>query len=265
MVILSYSSTKNYLRCKRKFYWANIRKLEPVELPQKVELGKQASVALLHLYRGILQLDPIIDSFGSKTIDELQLSKDYLSLIGFMKAFKEYNATAGEPEVEWFIDLNENTKIHGFIDLVTPEHNLVEFKLTSSPDYYNSFTLRDQVGLYSFTGKYGSINIVLLQLPKIRASNTMYAKLYVDRIYGLTKNNPEKYITVKTYYPFEFLPFKQEILDKFSKISEEIATLGNDITNYYQNIMPDCMDCSYYPICMSGGIPVNLYTRRENQ
>jgi hypothetical protein len=282
---MSYSMLVDYTQCHRKAFHGWIEGRQLIEPSWPLRLGSLASriLGMLHdeaqAETAVQAYQELINTEISSTIDQEDPENvGNMSLWAMKVLFDAYIAhdvhiQKGIPEYEFRWTLPEYPKLHGFIDLVMVNQNRGwEFKYTSSPDYYNLFTMHDQLAAY-FIGlpSLQSFRTCLLVAPvmKFKKGETI-TQLYERNLEQVTKAFFHHHYITDTYYRSEFN--LTEYADKAKMVAEEIqryiqlAASGTHSLEYYfyQN-RRSCSypRCDFYDICSTGGVPENLYKKRE--
>src|SRR4030067_1408697 len=157
---LSFSAIKDYTQCHRKFYYAHLQGLQLIEKSKAMEMGSIAAqiIGLLHSKgaeeTAVEQYRKIISDTISNTMDpDDSDSVGDLSLWAMKAMFDAYieldfHTLKGETEYRFLWNEPEFPRVKGFIDLYDTFGIGHEFKYTGIPDYYDRFTMNDQLSSY---------------------------------------------------------------------------------------------------------------------
>lgn len=285
-ITLSYSSVRDYTRCKRRFLYSWMYGLQPVELPESLRMGSLVSKILGILHDSRLNTDEaearykdIINTSIQESIDpeDEHSEGDYKlwGIKGFFDAYisKERHHVRGIPEYEFMWKIIDYPNLHGYIDLYMEHLNTAyEFKWTTNQHWYDKFHASEQSSAY-FLGvsELQNITWVLMSPPKLKPKAKEAMLTYCERVYNdVLKYIETQYIIKKVYWRTEF--DLVSYAGKLKMISQEISRMmqmQNVVLEhaFYQNdngcYTPS--ECEYVPICSSGVIPENLYVKKSAQ
>lgn len=278
---LSYTALRNWA-CRRKYYYANIKRLEALEVPAPMVYGRMMH-KLLEL--GILREDSahnrpelaeILQRFSGMESTKLKdcRNKDELitvaTFLGYIKSVdKLKHQISGEPEYRWQTTI-PNATLVGVADLINhKESYFVEYKYTAAPHVYDFFTLNPQIPLYFYgTGmKRGLVR--LIRKPLNKGTQGMLVGEFMDTIIDGIVKRPGYYIQDIMFHSSEFdMLIEKSMIPYIGRVVSEImeCTDANDINAFYQTTdRMMCPNCMYLPICKTNGIPEGMYKTREER
>lgn len=268
---LSHSSIQNYVSCRRKFYYSFFLglKLKKEGMPLYVGSICHETMALLH--RGTVYPD-IRTLFIQKytpndAYEDQEMSNSVVAASALMQVYEEsgLNKPKGHTEVQFLL---EDPPLIGYVDMVDGDMGF-EWKIASNADYYNKFSMEEQLCTY-FSGlpDIGKMVVRVLVKPKLRRTAKESSEEYEERCKDDIRRKPGHYFNEETYYRNEF-----DVAGCIRKIkyihSEIIRLLNSDDTimeSFYQN-KGACWSpwaCDYLSICQHHGvISEDLYTTRN--
>ena len=146
------------------------------------------------------------------------------------------NVPKGSVEHEFMLT---NPMINGYIDLYNEEtRNAFEFKITTNPDYYNAFTMEDQLGTYfAAMPDIERFMVRTFTRPRLRQGKDESNTQLYERMKDDIRKRPNHYYKENTYYRNEF--DTKEVLRKYRWIAEEIkelVSLGEEVKDVMSSI-----------------------------
>ncbi len=281
---LSFTSIKDYAQCHRKFYLAHVQGLEPIEKNRALTLGSLAAIIIGMLHASIdkdtavNRYKTLINAEIEKTIDpEDGESVGDLSLWAMKAMFDAYiendiHSLKGVTEKRFLWNEPGYPRVKGFIDLVDIYGFGHEFKYTQSPDWYDRFTMQDQLSSY-FVGDPEIIrfDLHLLAYPTIRFKKSET----ITQLYERTKNQIVKastavYFIHRSYWreEFDLNAYKNKakmVCEEIMKYLDMAAESNMDPMYPFYQDFSSCkcpFECDFIDICRTGVVPYNLFRKK---
>jgi hypothetical protein len=251
--------------------------LEVKEQPEVMRLGSTFHYYMERYYNGLDFSD--IFEWASKNdsvkIKDSELSQHELLMYGLLLAYQEichhqeykgieYQVN-GTPEVYWeYPDSDRLVTFCGTVDLLNKNQNyFVEFKYTASPEGYNFFTMRNQLSQYFLGTGVDKAIVRCIRRPSGTRNKDMLCGELIEKVRLDVLRKPKHYIHDTVYFHEEFKHIiKNEVMPRTMIIAEEIRqrlNSKNPLEQFFQEITSRCNDCQYKPICVTNGVPENLY------
>jgi len=228
--ILSYSYIRDYLRCRRLFYWTYIKGIRTVERALSLTVGE-----IIHSWLAYLHSDPQENKYLINAETKLkELYEQYsenedttvpTEIVAVEPLINAYMELGMHEDLKGEVEKREITELNGYTlktraDLIVGEH-IYDWKYTSKPDGYTFFTTRLQAGMYLMNyPKAKSITFRLIQKPTLRLGKNETEAEFRDRIFRDVKSRPKHYFKEITFYRSEY---------DFSEIDKEIKTISDEI------------------------------------
>jgi len=285
---LSHSAVQDYLRCKRLYWYKNIRGVEllPQYLSDPVKMGKLWD-KLQSLRYGV---DDVTETTVADYIDELQIPD-----VCRAKVSAVYRAYCDliEPDKKDLVGLQQHfiwhywdkpvgdIIVHGYYDRLYKDR-FVECKFTSDQRYYNNvWALNSQIGTYFLANEnLRSVTMEIIQVPrqklykagKQRAEDETIED-YEERVYSEIMANPYNvfigYNHEDKSYGLQFYRDEfnlKELEYRYKWITIEIQDRAKRNSFYIEDnkcFMYNTM-CDYYDVCTAGGnVNFERYRIRE--
>lgn len=260
-----------FARCRRAFYYKEIKRLERIDLPSALHIGKTCGEALAKIHTAEKFTLNLIDNFFEELTEEHLDTKPHENstlkdLCMLWATLRNYPCREkGQPEYEWEGEI-DGVKVAGKVDLYVKK-TPYEFKYTSQPNNYDSYTLADQIGFYMLgTGATRAVARIVKK-PQFRPTQLETTRDFLSRCtesLGVEKN--WVYQDIK-FYKADFHDYQKKLIKKVKLIRKEIDRLGDSIDLYYRTAPEYCKQpfiCIYLPICESNDIISKyLYTKRK--
>lgn len=272
---LSHSAVQNYLRCKRYYWYANIkgirvlshmvsRALKMGGLWDKVQGG--ASNREIREYIGKIQIDPM-DAARVRAVwrgyREFEMVPDTDGLIGTQEHFEyhHWDNEAGDVIVQ------------GYYDRLHTDH-FAECKFSSRPEnYLTAWGITSQVGTYFLANpelKYCVMEVT--RAPQQRAKEDETPEELEKRIYNDVLKRPSYYFQGfnrdKRVYGIKFYRADfnlDELQNRYTHIIREIKQSAKH-ESFYQNNTACLMygtECDFKPVCVTGCVSQEIFTYRD--
>lgn len=277
---ISYSALQNFIRCKIKFYKANILGIEvrPEHKSEPLKLGTVWDKFIDNSYAGTFPMHGIGELIEEHQIPDYQAAK----LSALFRAFKDLEIKTPREgllgsQYEIWLKIGSNL-VKGKVDLTYKDH-ICEAKLSGSPNFYTKQeNTQSQGGTYLLANDdWEYIDYLITKIPQQRQGKETAKKKaesiadYEERIYGNILTSPKDYFLgwnkeKKVYgkrfwrseYDFEY------IQNVYRWVFMELKdTITRD--SWYRNEM-NCNslgECEYMNIKQSGGVSERIYRYRE--
>ncbi len=274
---LSHSSLMNFLRCKRLYYYNNIKglRVRPERLSQPLLMGSMYDKRMGRLYDGN-DIDVDITYMTDASIAKVNAIMQVIDDLDLKPQLNNYISSQFH-----FNYVSDNLILQGYYDRKYTDH-FVEMKFTGSPQYYlHPFEIQNQIGTYFLADEAMEYCIMEITVaPQLRLSKKSKKRLtdesteeYYERVYEAILKQPSKYFIGlnrnkgtwgKKFYRKEFN--LKAIKKRYECITTEIKESAKRGW-FYQNTMACNMfggKCDYYDICKSGGyVSDSIYTKRS--
>ena len=275
---LSHSSLMNFLRCKRLYYYNNIKglRVRPEMLSQPLLMGG--------LYDKYMEME-------YNTGKEIEIDKTNMTNVSIVKVktiMRVIRDLELKPQLDGYISSQfhfdcklDDALVQGYYDRKYSDH-FVEMKFTGSPQYYNTaFEIQNQIGTYFLADEAMEYCIMEITVaPQLRLSKKSKKRLvdespdeYYERVYEAILKQPSKYFIGlnrdkgtwgKKFYRKEF--DLKAIKKRYECITTEIRESAKRGW-FYQNTTACNMfggKCDYYDLCKSDGyVSEMIYTKRS--
>lgn len=217
-ISVTQSQIKTYKACKRKYMFAYVEQLKPVETPEAMVVG-----ASYHAKIESLLKYGFFECTGDKT-DAMAFAfeKYIMPTIGSVKLV----------ESVFECELEDGIKLIGKFDAIAESGIPIEHKTCSGPineDYLFGLNWDDQVSAYLIATGKTKVKYTVCQKPTIRQKQNETVEDYINRCVAWYDENTEQKIRV-----FEVVRSEAELADKKKEFAE-IAKEMERCKCYYTN------------------------------
>jgi hypothetical protein len=261
--------------------------LESIEQSIPLIQGRIASKVMAHLHNPLTTIPSHRDIILSMAEPYMSDNEDKITvwpyaMIGFFDGYisLKYHTMKCKTEVGFLWSEPDYPKLTGYIDRIplfasirdkeeNGEKETIgyEDKYSGKPNWYEMFTLKDQITIY-FLGKPSLERMTtrILVHPELRLAKNESIKDYISRVSSDVIRRPKHYVRDMTYWGTEF--DYHGLKWKIRMIASEIVNLvkyGKD--GFYQNTQA-CFTppCQFKHICSSNDvISETLYRKRQSK
>mgnify|MGYP001609285227 CR=1 FL=1 len=269
MITLRYSAVDTFLRCRRAYYYQEVKNIEAKELPQSLWVGKLCAelLSVLHSkkeehpnHKVSRIIDNLMADYQDSNPGENRRLQSLCILSAMIDKYSQLEACKvlkGLAEYKWEVPMTKTYTVAGTVDLFDKGGKRVyEFKYTTSPDNYNEYTMADQVALYMWGTKSHKATARLFSKPNIRATQLDPTRDFLKRCTAYYNKRGVSVYKDLTFYQSDFQDYQETLLTRMKIIAGEILSAGKDIAKYYQTTKVQCLSpfvCQYLPICKAEG------------